>query len=371
MRPIWKLFVVAVGVAVVSINSASAQPLLAVLRVGDGTAALSSASAQTNIDEYLVSGTSASLMTTVNVSALVASGSSGAVNFSNAGNATSEGQLQLSGNGQYLVFAGYNSAVGTAAVASTAPTSVQREVGLMNASGTVTTTLLGTTVTGNARSAYSTNGSDIWVGSSSFGVNYTSFGSGSSTQLSTSPTNTRVVNVFGGQLYMSSASGAFQGVTTIGTGTPTTSGQTTTILPGFPTASGPSNYDFVLANSTTLYVADDRTTTGGGIEKWTLSAGTWTDQYSALAGASANVGMRSLAYDGVSTFYGVGSDGNLYSAVDTGTTFTYNLLATAPTNTAFRGVDFMPVPEPGSIALIGFAAVGFGGRLLRRKKAAV
>jgi hypothetical protein len=254
-------------------------------------------------------------------------------------------------------------------VAGTTATTVQRAVGLVDGNGNLTTTLMGTAFAsgGNPRSAYSTNGTDIWASSSNTGVNYTAFGTGMATQLSTSPTNTRVVNIFNGQLHVSSASGAFQGVSTVGSGTPMTSGQTTTLLSGFPTASGPSNYDFVFLNPTTLYVADDRTTTGGGIEKWTFDGTNWSLQYSSLAGGTAGLRSLGLAADG--TLYGITTANTLVSATDTGTAFTFSTLATAPTNTAFRGVAFAPVPEPGHVLLACGAAAGLAGWWRRRRKA--
>ena len=226
----------------------------------------------------------------------------------------------------------------------------------------------------NIRSAASTNGTDIWTGGTATapngGVWYTSFGSGSGTAISGTVANTRVVNVAAGQLYVSSASGTTQGILTVGTGTPTTGGQTMALLTGFPTASGPSNYDYVFADPNTIYVADDRTTVGGGIEKWVQSGGTWTEAYSALGGATGNIGFRSLALSSGGTLYGVGTDGNLYSALDTGSTFTFNDLVAPATNEIFRGVDFAPtgVPEPGTLVLCGLAAIGAVGRRISRRR---
>jgi hypothetical protein len=364
MRPDWKSLVVAVGSAAALSSAAQAQILLGVTRVDNNGAALSNAASNTFIDWFFVTPTTATYNTTVNASQLGL--------ITNAGNATSEGHLTLSQDGRYLTWGGYNAPFGTAAIAGTAGTSFQRKVGLMDFAGNVTTTLLPTTIGGNPRSAVSTNGSDIWVGTSAAGTQYTAFGSGTSTQLSTAPTNTRVTNIFGGQLYVSSASAPFDGVATVGSGTPTTSGQTTTLLPGFPTANGPSSYDYVLVNASTLVVADDRTASPGGLEKWTLSAGTWSLSYSALGGASSNIGMRGLTYDpNTTTFYATGSDGNLYSGTDTGTTFTFNQLFTASTlgaNDQFRGLDFVPVPEPTTMVLAGLAGASIAARLVRRKR---
>src|SRR5262249_56714743 len=112
-------------------------------------------------------------------------------------------------------------------------------------------------------------------------VRFAPFGvTGTSTQISGTVTNTRVVTIAGGNLYVSSASGAFQGVSKVGSGLPTTTGQTTVLLPGFPTAAGPSAYDHFFADASTLYVADDRAaSSGGGNPKRTLRGGTCSLQY--------------------------------------------------------------------------------------------
>src|SRR5205807_1880295 len=129
----------------------------------------------------------------------------------------------------------------------------------------------------------STNGTDMWMSGGAGGSRYFTLGGTTSTQLSTTPTNLRGTNIFGGQLYVSSSTTTFLGVSTVGTGTPTTSGQTTTPLLGFPLTGTHSNYQFAFANSSTLYVADDGTAANaGGIQKWTLSAGTWSLAYTLL-----------------------------------------------------------------------------------------
>src|SRR5207302_328024 len=79
-----------------------------------------------------------------------------------------------------------------------------------------------------------------------------------------------------------------------GTGLPTTGGQTSTELPGFPTSTtGHSPYEFIFKDASTVYVADDGTTAnGGGLQKWTLSGGTWTLAYTLSPGT--NIGLRGL-----------------------------------------------------------------------------
>jgi hypothetical protein len=232
---------------------------------------------------------------------------------------------------------------------------------------------------GNARSVVSDNGTNFWVGTSAGGIRYTTVGSTSTTtQLSTSPTNVRVENIFGNQLYTSAASGGFQSVSTVGSGKPTTSGQTTTPLPGLPTTSGPGPYDYYFADANTLYIADERgtgTLNTGGLEKWVFDSGTstWVLKYTLVSGLTS--GLRGLTANndglGNAVFYATSADtlSKLVTITDSIATTslpgseTFTTIATASTNTAFRGVDF--VPEP---ATAGFGLVAAVVTLTRRSR---
>ena len=70
-----------------------------VYRVGDGSAALSNAATAVFLDEYTPTG-----MLVQSVAAPSASGNS----LTASGTATSEGELNVSSNGQYLTLTGYN-----------------------------------------------------------------------------------------------------------------------------------------------------------------------------------------------------------------------------------------------------------------------
>jgi hypothetical protein len=216
---------------------------------------------------------------------------------------------------------------------------------------------------GNIRSAVTDDGTRFWTSgtanpSANGGVHLVDFGGTTSTQVATNLTNTRVVNIFNDgtqdQLFVSSASGMFQGVSAVGTGLPT-SGLPVTIalLNGFPTASGPSNYDFFRADANTLYVADDRTVmNGGGIQKWTLNKGTWTLAYTLNANLGTS-GCRGLAgvqpAEGGAVLYATtaaSNANNLVTVTDTGASSEFAVLATAAANTAFRGVRVVPDQAP-------------------------
>ena len=131
------------------------------------------------------------------------------------------------------------------------------------------------------------------------GVRTTTRGSTTSSLVSTTQTNLRAINVFSGQLYVSSGAGTntTRGVNRVGTGLPTSSGNTTTRLAGFSDTANPSTYGYVILDNPnnaisgidTIYVADDTVGgTEGGLQKWTSTDGiNWTRQYRALAGTSA------------------------------------------------------------------------------------
>ena len=217
---------------------------LVIYRVGTGTGSLSSSGTAVFLDEYTPSG---SLVQSIAMPTTASGYNNPLVG---SGTATSEGQLTDSANGQYLVLTGYDASVGTASVASTASANTPRTVGLIDASGFInTSTALNNVADGNnVRSAVSTNGLQIWVGgaggSSSPGVGFATLGGTSATQLSTAVTNVRQVNIFNGQLYLSTQAGSSVRVATVGTGEPTTAGQTVTNLPGLGTSTVPNGFFF-------------------------------------------------------------------------------------------------------------------------------
>jgi MYXO-CTERM domain-containing protein len=333
---------------------------LVVSQYGDGSAALGSSGTAIFLRQYTVGGVQVgsdlALPTT-------ASGSNH--RLVGNGSATSEGFLTLSANGRYLLIGGYDSALG--GNTSTGTPAPARTIGRIGSDFVIDTTTAVTDPTGNIRSVASDDGSNLWFANSSNGLRYTTLGStGTTTQITASPTNVRVVNTFNNQLYLSASSGAFQGVSAVGSGLPTTSGQTTAQLAGFPTATGPSAYDYFFADSSTLFVADDRTVaSGGGIQKWVLSGGTWSLAYTIGTGTGSTVGARGLTgvvSGGVTTLYATTTESSanrLISVVDGGSLAlsTVTNVATAGANTAFRGVEFTPVPSPGSLALLGLGGV--------------
>src|SRR5205814_1706514 len=186
---------------------------LVVYRVGDGSAALTATATAVFLDEYTPGGTlvqSIAMPTTVNGSNR---------RLTATGNSSTEGLMTRSVDGNYLIAAGYDTTLGTTTPGSAA--TINRVVGRVDINGTIDTTTALNDPTANVRGAASTNGTDLWISCSSNGSRYAPLGTvGSSTQLSTSVTNIRATAIFNNQLYVSSASGAFQGVAAVGSGTP-------------------------------------------------------------------------------------------------------------------------------------------------------
>ena len=321
---------------------------LVVYRVGDGGGALSGNAAAVFLDEYTTGGTlvqSIAMPTAVNGSnkRLTASGT-----------ATSEGFLTRSVDGNYLIVPGYDTNVGTASITTSTSATINRVIGRIDAAGNVdTTTALTDGISGgNPRGATSTNGTDLWISgtSSGGGIRYTTFGATTSTALNTTVTNLRASNIFGSQLYVTSASGTTR-LVAVGTGTPTTSGQTLNALTGLDSTTLTGPYAFFFAQlgagpgNDTVYIADEGASL---IKKFCLVGGTW-----AAKGTVASTAVRALTgvVSGSNVTLYVENNGSTLSSLTDTSGFNANLtgslstIATAGTNKAFRGVALAPAPS--------------------------
>ncbi|HEY1737733.1 MAG TPA: DUF3616 domain-containing protein, partial [Acidimicrobiia bacterium] len=253
---------------------------LVVLQVGTGST-LSSAAAPLTLDEFATSGGAA----VQNIALPTADSGGGQFALTESGSAGSEGALNLSSDGHYLAVAGYDATPGTAGVASSA--TIGRVVGLIDGSGNVDTStrLTNTSQANNFRSAVTSNGTDIWTGGAGGqsgnvdgGVRYTTKGSTTSTAIVPTGTfsNGRVVEIQNGQLYTSTQKAPI-GIDKVGTGLPTTTGQSISSVvsagvPGDPYAFAFVDRDSSVSGPDTLYVADQTS----GLLKYSFDGTSWT-----------------------------------------------------------------------------------------------
>jgi hypothetical protein len=347
------------GVGVTAAAASAASPVsftpgdVVVYRVGDGANALTSAATAVFLDEYTPSGElvqSVPLPTATSgaTHALTASGSAG-----------SEGLLSLSADSRYLIAPGYAAALGTTKITSSASATTPRTIGRIAADGSVdTSTALTDAADGNnVRVAASPDGSSLYVGGAAGGPRYATLGASTSTSLDAANgkgtyKNVRQVSVVDGRLY-ASADPTKAGLTiaTVGTGLPTTSGQTFTNLPFDSAPTDPYAFSLLtLGTGTapdTLYEADS---TNGQVVKYGLVDGTWTKEGS--VSVPQITGLTANDADGAVTLYATsaGSDsttGTISSITDdsgvggrlAGVATT---VATLPANEAARGIAFAP-----------------------------
>ncbi|WP_201987582.1 T9SS type A sorting domain-containing protein [Hymenobacter rubidus] len=129
-----------------------------VVRVGDGTAALTSAAAPVFLAEYTLSGTLVQTIARPTVDAGTNQ------SFTNSGTATFDNNMTRSADGRYLILTGYDAAVGTVPVTGTTSAATNRIIGRVAADGTIdTSTRIDDAFSAtNFRSAASVNGIQKW-----------------------------------------------------------------------------------------------------------------------------------------------------------------------------------------------------------------
>ncbi len=323
-----------------------------VVRIGDGSASLTTAATPVYLDEYNTSGT---LIRTIAMP-VVSSGTHKKLTLS--GKYAYEGYPVLSPDGQSVCLFGYDAALGTASVGTSVSSTINRTAGIIYANNTINTS---TSVTDafsavNARCAVFDGNNGIWMTGGTTGVRYAQVGATTSTALTT--VTGRAINVFDGQLYMSSTSGDTR-IATVGPGVLPITGQAVANLPGYPATGSPCQFFLADVCNTVpgpdvLYVADNT----AGIFKYSLVNGTWVsngkigvanDQYVGITGNATNGSVVMYATRKSGT--GDAGGGELVSITDnSGLNGTFSatpvVLATAAANTVFRGVcySFTPVP---------------------------
>ena len=338
---------------------------LVVLQVGNGSATLTSAGTPIFLDDFSTS--PSDLVSSLSIP------STGADALVNSGTATSEGELSLSANGEDIVLAGYNTSAGTTSVASSTAANVPRALATVDASGDYS--LVATTSSSfsgnNIRSGTTDGAGNFWAAGANTGIVY--MGTGTPGAISTTSVNNRLVQDIGGNLYFSTGSGSSKGIYEI-TGTPTSGPNTAVSVINTSTLGSGSPYGFAFSpNMMTAYVADSDAYTSatgfGGIEKWSFNGTSWAFQYSL---PTEGVGANGLAvnFSGANpVIYATSGDGtSLFEITDTGSSSTATLLDTAPSDEAFRGLVFAPVPEPSALALLAFGLPGVYWQMRRGRK---
>ena len=315
--------------------------------------------------------------------------------------------LNLSPNGLYLTLTGYDSTT-TAQTSTIKGTLVPRTIGLVTANGAVDTSTALTDLAiasgsgDSVRSALTLDGTHFYATGGTGGLRYATLGATTSLRIDDGTANNlRDVAVFSGQLYVSNDKSTFR-LGTVGTGEPTTSPQTITGFPGLP-VSGKASFDqFFLAtlnpadtSPDTLYVADDEgdPTTGstvGKILKYSLLSGTWTAEGSisaslndAFHGLTGTVTGNTVTLYATSVGGGAAAGGGELFSITDNNALTSTLSGTATQLAAansvnlainplgqdetFRGLAFVPTPEPSALASLLAGAAALGGLRPRRR----
>ncbi|RXK80966.1 T9SS type A sorting domain-containing protein [Filimonas effusa] len=321
---------------------------IVVVRIGNGITSLSSAAQIVFLDEYTPCG---SLVQSIQLPVAV-SGANKRLTLPMYD--VTEGYLTLSRDGQHLVLAGYDAAPGTASVSTSTSASINRVIGLVGMDGSVnTSTAPGDAFSGTVIRSAAADSNRIWMAGGSQGIRYTTAGSTSSTLIAS--TTGRYISIADSGLYLSSTAGSIR-MARIGSGLPVTGSQPVTALPGFPVTGSP--YQFFLADMDAavpgvdvLYVAEDGAKV---ISKYSLVAGSWvangslgvtTDIYRGITGkvAGGNVILYAVRRNSNTTKGGSQivtlTDSTGYNNNINGS---FELVATADSNTIFRGIVLLP-----------------------------
>lgn len=319
---------------------------LVVVRVGSGDSVLTSTSRPVFIDEYTKDG---KLVQSI---PLPTEANGGNMPFTLSGSAVSEGALTRSPNGECITLVGYAVAPNYPNVSSSTSSAVNRVIARIDANGSInTSTRIKNYFSGsNVRAAVTNDGTQFWItGNSSAtkgaGIVYITLGDSIGTQLLNNPNNTRCIGIFNEQLYATSGSSGYKSVFGIGTGLPTTTGQTPWFYPGFDTLNSDPNAFAFNSSMNVCYIADSRSiANGGGVQKWILQESGWTLASTLNKGIST--GVYGLAVDWTvpfPTIY-VTTSKCIFRFIDSADVSPTALwLDSASANTAFRGITFSPV----------------------------
>jgi len=339
-----------------------------VLRVGDGTGALTpTGPAPVFLDELTPTGIFVQTIALPRET------------FALQGAESAVGALNLSADGRFLTFGVYDISAPFSAplnLSTSNPAKHSRVIVRVDGSGAVDTSTRVTDGFQRFASVVSDNGTRFWCTGSNAtaelgGMRYSAILGGlTSTIVVPAPNNLLVASIHDGQLFASVSYGKpdyIYGVARVGNGLPIAQGQNLSRLPGFPVAAGThSPRAFCFSDANTLFVADTGTTAdGGGLQKWTLDAGQWTQAgapfpipsptshtLNGLGGMTVGVAVGpvvTLFATSMGAMFNPNTNSLvMYVSTDRGASFISNTLATAhaaadPDHQAyFRGVAMAP-----------------------------
>jgi hypothetical protein len=320
---------------------------LVVLRAGEGSQVLSANGNSIFMDQFTPSGTYVNTVTIPDT---------GATPMLQGGVTTAEGYMTRSADGKLLCFVGYDTnitagvALGTASAAA-----VPRVIGTLDGSSTFNRPVKTTTkYSGSAFRCAVTDGANNFWGAGGAGGTVYFPGSGTPVDIQTTKVNTRVVEIFNGNLYLGTASTAgtpaTQGIFQF-SGEPFTAQALSPAIISTNTGSGDGMNDFSINPAgTTLYFADDRSLAGiaGGVQRWDFDgASTWTNTYNLTNGLGTTT-TRSLTVDWsgpkpvIYATTSQTSQNKLVVVTDNGSSSPFTTIATAGPNQLFRGLKFGP-----------------------------
>jgi hypothetical protein len=362
------VIVVSAGLCSSAFATAFSANNLVVMRCTNGTGA-----EMVYLDEYDVSGAAPALVQTI------AMPSTGSDALTTPGTMSHDRHLHRSTDGRFLTLTGYNMAYGTTDPSTTSSTTTPRMVCLVKYDGTYDLSTKLTDAYNNTmiRSAVTTDGTKFWLAgdngggtTNTGGTRFATLGSSATVNLSKTQTeppsgatdNVREIGIFGGQLYNSSGSSSSIGkaLLQVGSGLPESGSQPLTKL----TTDGQSTSSFYLIDADPGVPGVDTAYTAAGttIRKYSLVSGAWAARGYITVGGECD--QIAVAVDGMgqATIY-TGQTGGIYRLTDSspyGGTLSGNISGSAayiaaPQGFTLGGVDFAPVPEPATLALLGMA----------------
>lgn len=317
---------------------------VAVLRTGSGSEGLVNTGNSLFVDQYTTNGLLVNTVTIPNTypTGLILSGVAG-----------TEGGLTRSLDRTVLVFTGYNTnrASTAGSLGSTTGAAVTRGYAVIDAAENYTFKQARPDIfsANNPRCAATDGTNNFWLAGGSSGTLYLQPPSGGPVTVQSSIANTRYVKAVNGTVYFTTQASSTAGLWSLG-GLPNAA---TTPAQIIATGSSSSPCQFAInLDGTVIYIGDQRaTTSGGGIQKWVNNGTGWTNIYTLTNNLGTNGPFGLTAdFSGTSTVLFAtsvdASTNRLVSLVDTNANAVGTIIARAPANTLFKGVDLVPDLRP-------------------------